>query len=177
MKKNSIIFVGCCFFVLLTCSFSGCECSKSCSGCSHTCYAKETKKEVKATADVKTKEKKTMAKEKSASGLEWEVLKEGSGVTPEPGKTVSVHYTGWLNENGQPGTKFDSSVDRGDQFRFRIGVGMVISGWDEGVMDMKVGEKRRLYIPADLGYGSHGAGGVIPPNAALIFDVELFEIL
>ena len=119
---------------------------------------------------------KSATKLKSDSGLEWEVLQEGSGTTPETGKTVTVHYTGWLNEGGEPGKKFDSSVDRNQKFKFRIGVGMVIAGWDEGVMGMKIGEKRRLYLPADLGYGSRGAGASIPPNAALIFDVELFEI-
>ena len=113
---------------------------------------------------------------KSDSGLEWEVLQKGSGNTPEPGKTVTVHYTGWLDEAGEPGKKFDSSVDRNQKFSFQIGIGMVIAGWDEGVMGMKIGEKRRLYIPADLGYGSRGAGASIPPNSALIFDVELFEV-
>jgi len=124
----------------------------------------------------KTSMTTSAAKLKSDSGLEWEVLQEGSGTTPETGKTVTVHYTGWLNEAGEPGKKFDSSVDRGQKFSFRIGVGMVIAGWDEGVMGMKIGEKRRLYLPADLGYGSRGAGASIPPNSALIFDVELFEI-
>ncbi len=117
-----------------------------------------------------------MAREKSASGLEWEILQEGSGKSPQAGNTVTVHYTGWLNNGGQPGQKFDSSVDRGQKFSFRIGVGMVIAGWDEGVMGMKVGEKRRLYIPSDLAYGPYGAGNVIPPHAALIFDVELFNV-
>lgn len=88
------------------------------------------------------------------------------------GKTVSVHYTGWL-ENGN---KFDSSVDRGQLFSFPLGAGRVIKGWDEGVQGMKVGGKRKLTIPSDLGYGSRGAGGVIPPNATLIFDVELLGI-
>jgi len=124
----------------------------------------------------KTAMSKQVTKFKSNSGLEWEVLKEGSGNMPQPGKTVTVHYTGWLNEAGETGKKFDSSVDRNQKFSFRIGVGMVIAGWDEGVMGMKIGEKRRLYIPADLGYGSRGGGASIPPNAALIFDVELFEV-
>jgi FKBP-type peptidyl-prolyl cis-trans isomerase len=87
-----------------------------------------------------------------------------------------VHYTGWLDNNGQPGTKFDSSIDRGQPFTFIIGVGQVIKGWDEGVMTMKVGEKRRLFIPASLGYGSRGAGQIIPPHASLIFDVELLKV-
>ncbi len=112
---------------------------------------------------------------KNSSGLEYEIIKEGTGATPSVGQTVTVHYTGWLDENGKPGRKFDSSVDRGQPFRFTIGVGQVIKGWDEGVLNMKVGEKRRLIIPANLGYGARGAGAVIPPNATLIFDVELID--
>ena len=96
--------------------------------------------------------------------------------SPKVGQRVTVHYTGWLDDNGKPGQKFDSSVDRGQAFTFTIGVGQVIKGWDEGVMEMKVGEKCRLTIPASLGYGSRGAGAVIPPNATLIFDVELLKI-
>ena len=112
------------------------------------------------------------------SGLKKEVLlpaPEGAK-SPEKGKKVTVHYTGWLEENGAQGRKFDSSVDRGQKFSFIIGIGQVIKGWDEGVMAMKVGEKARLTIPAHLGYGTRGAGGVIPPNATLIFDVELFDV-
>ena len=97
----------------------------------------------------------------------------GEGESPKPGQTVTVHYTGTL-ENG---TRFDSSVDRGQPFAFKIGVGQVIKGWDEGVMTMKVGGKRRLTLPAELGYGASGAGGgLIPPNATLIFDVELLGV-
>jgi len=118
----------------------------------------------------------TMTRQKTDSGLAYEVIKEGSGASPKQGQQVTVHYTGWLEENGQPGTKFDSSVDRGQPFSFVIGVGQVIKGWDEGVMGMKEGEKRRLIIPADLGYGPYGAGSVIPPNATLIFDVELLKV-
>ena len=117
-----------------------------------------------------------MVRQKTDSGLQYEVVKEGSGETPKPAQKVTVHYTGWLDNNGEPGTKFDSSVDRGEPFTFKIGIGQVISGWDEGVMSMKVGEKRRLIIPADLGYGARGAGRIIPPNATLIFDVELIKI-
>ena len=106
------------------------------------------------------------------SGLQYVELEEGTGATPQPGQTVVVHYTGTLED----GTKFDSSRDRGQPFRFKIGVGQVIKGWDEGVGTMKVGGRRQLIIPADLGYGARGAGGVIPPNATLIFDVELLKI-
>ena len=113
---------------------------------------------------------------KTASGLEYEIIKEGSGETPKVGQQVTVHYTGWLNNNGELGKKFDSSVDRGEPFVFPIARGYVIRGWDEGVITMKLGEKRRLYIPAHLGYGSRGAGASIPPNAALIFDVELLKV-
>jgi len=106
------------------------------------------------------------------SGLVYMDLMVGSGPSPAPGKKVKVHYTGWL-ENGE---KFDSSVDRDEPFVFKIGAGQVIQGWDEGVMGMKVGGKRKLVIPARLGYGARGAGGVIPPDATLIFEVELLEV-
>lgn len=106
------------------------------------------------------------------SGLKYVDQKVGTGASPVKGKQVKVHYTGTL-ENGK---KFDSSVDRNEPFAFVIGVGQVIPGWDEGVMTMKVGGKRRLTIPAKLGYGASGAGGVIPPNATLIFDVELLDV-
>lgn len=108
----------------------------------------------------------------ATSNLKIEDLQEGTGDSPKPGDVVSVHYTGWL-ENG---TKFDSSVDRGEPFEFVIGQGQVIQGWDQGVMTMKEGGKRRLTIPAELGYGARGAGGVIPPNATLIFEVELLDV-
>ena len=112
----------------------------------------------------------------TASGLKYEDSVVGSGAEAVKGKKVSVHYTGWLNQAGAKGTKFDSSVDRGDPFKFPLGAGMVIRGWDEGVQGMKIGGKRTLYIPAALGYGASGAGGVIPPNADLIFDVELLGV-
>lgn len=109
---------------------------------------------------------------KTPSGLSYTDLVKGTGASPTSGKNVTVHYTGWL-ENG---TKFDSSVDHGQPFTFRIGAGEVIPGWDEGVMSMKVGGKRKLVIPPQLGYGAAGAGGVIPPNATLIFEVELLDV-
>jgi len=110
------------------------------------------------------------------SGLMYEIINEGSGDLPKKGHIVTVHYTGWLDNNGELGKKFDSSVDRGQPFSFVVGRGQVIKGWDEGVISMKVGEKRRLIIPGHLGYGSSGVGMVIPPNATLIFDVELLKI-
>jgi len=110
------------------------------------------------------------------SGLQYLDVVEGSGDTAAAGSYVQVHYTGWLFENGEPGAKFDSSRDRNDPFEFPLGGGMVIRGWDEGVQGMKVGGQRTLIIPAELGYGARGAGGVIPPNATLKFDVELLAI-
>jgi len=106
------------------------------------------------------------------SGLKYEELADGDGEEATAGKKVTVHYTGWLED----GTKFDSSHDRNDPFQFSLGAGMVIRGWDEGVAGMKIGGKRKLTIPSDLGYGANGAGGVIPPNATLIFDVELLAV-
>ena len=107
-----------------------------------------------------------------AGTLEVEDLQEGTGTEATAGRTVSVHYTGWLTD----GKKFDSSVDRGTPFAFRLGGGEVIRGWDQGVAGMKVGGKRRLTIPPEMGYGARGAGGAIPPNATLVFEVELLEI-
>ena len=108
----------------------------------------------------------------TASGLKYVDAVVGKGASPTAGKQVKVHYTGTL-ENGK---KFDSSVDRNEPFSFTIGVGQVIKGWDEGVMTMKVGGKRKLIIPSNLGYGARGAGGAIPPNATLLFDVELLDV-
>ena len=110
------------------------------------------------------------------SGLKYIDEKVGNGDTAMKGNTVSVHYTGWLYTNGKRGDKFDSSVDRNMPFEFKLGAGRVIPGWDEGVEGMKVGGKRELIIPADLGYGARGAGGVIPPNATLDFEVELLKV-
>ena len=114
---------------------------------------------------------------KTESGLQYQDLVVGTGAEASAGHQVKVHYTGWLqNPDGSAGAKFDSSVDRGQPFVFPLGAGRVIRGWDEGVAGMKVGGKRKLTIPAELGYGSRGAGGVIPPNATLIFDVELLGV-
>jgi peptidylprolyl isomerase len=110
------------------------------------------------------------------SGLRYEDHKIGDGATATAGQQVSVHYTGWLDQGGEKGKKFDSSVDRGRPFDFPLGAGRVIRGWDEGVAGMKVGGKRTLYIPSKLGYGARGAGGAIPPNADLIFDVEVLKV-
>lgn len=123
--------------------------------------------------DAEAKEKKMT---KTDSGLEYRDTKEGEGASPTKGQTCVMHYTGWLWQDGKKGDKFDSSVDRGQPFAFRLGVGQVIAGWDEGVSTMKVGGKRELLIPPSLGYGARGAGGVIPPNATLLFEVELLDI-
>jgi FKBP-type peptidyl-prolyl cis-trans isomerase len=110
------------------------------------------------------------------NGLKYTDTKTGDGAAATPGNKVSVHYTGWLYNNGAKGAKFDSSVDRGQPFQFTLGAHQVIAGWDEGVAGMKVGGKRTLIIPPELGYGARGAGGVIPPNATLMFDVELLGV-
>jgi FKBP-type peptidyl-prolyl cis-trans isomerase FkpA len=110
------------------------------------------------------------------SGLQFEDTIVGQGAEARSGQQVRVHYTGWLYQNGEQGAKFDSSRDRRDPFEFSLGAGMVIRGWDEGVAGMMVGGQRTLIIPADLGYGARGAGGVIPPNATLKFDVELLAV-
>jgi peptidylprolyl isomerase len=112
----------------------------------------------------------------TASGLQITDSKVGAGATPKPGQTCVMHYTGWLYENGVKGKKFDSSLDRNEPFEFPIGQRKVIAGWDEGVATMKVGGKRTLIIPPQLGYGTRGAGGLIPPNATLMFDVELLDV-
>jgi FKBP-type peptidyl-prolyl cis-trans isomerase len=118
----------------------------------------------------------TTAAMTTPSGLQIIDSNVGTGASPKPGQICVMHYTGWLYENGQKGKKFDSSVDRNEPFEFPIGQHRVIAGWDEGVATMKVGGKRTLIIPPGLGYGARGAGGVIPPNATLIFDVELLKV-
>jgi peptidylprolyl isomerase len=131
-----------------------------------------------AIADEPTQDKKSeMKMNSSPSGLQWTDTKEGTGASPKAGQTCVMDYTGWLWVDGTKGKKFDSSVDRGTPFEFPIGQGRVIKGWDEGVATMKVGGKRTLLIPPQLGYGSRGAGnGLIPPNATLLFEVELIAI-
>jgi peptidylprolyl isomerase len=112
----------------------------------------------------------------TSSGLQYIDTKAGTGAQPKQNQTAVVHYTGWLYENGVKGRKFDSSVDRNEPFEFPVGAGRVIKGWDEGVAGMKVGGKRTLIVPPQLGYGARGAGSVIPPNATLMFDVELLGL-
>ena len=109
------------------------------------------------------------------SGLQFEDTTLGEGAEAQAGRTVRVHYTGWLWQNGEKGAKFDSSKDRGQPFHFRLGGGEVIRGWDEGVQGMKEGGSRVLIIPPEMGYGARGAGGVIPPNATLCFEVDLIK--
>jgi peptidylprolyl isomerase len=112
----------------------------------------------------------------TASGLQITDTKVGTGAAPRAGQICVMHYTGWLYQNGVKGKKFDSSVDRNEPFEFTLGKHQVIAGWDEGIATMKVGGKRTLIIPPELGYGARGAGGVIPPNATLMFDVELLNV-
>ncbi|MBS0272713.1 MAG: FKBP-type peptidyl-prolyl cis-trans isomerase [Proteobacteria bacterium] len=135
-----------------------CDCNKSTQApceCGKNCKCEETKMIT------------------TSSGLSYKDIKVGEGATPQAGQTVEVHYTGWLQQNDQ---KFDSSVDRGEPFHFILGKGQVIPGWDEGVASMKIGGKRQLIIPADLAYGARGVPGAIPPNATLVFDVELLGV-
>ena len=135
-------------------------------------YASDDKKDIEKKVEVKDEEDNQLNKKENMD-LKIEITQEGSGeVVSKKGDTISVHYTGKLED----GTKFDSSVDRGAPFEFTIGAGMVIEGWEKGFLDMKVGEKRILTIPPEMGYGPQGAVGVIPPNATLIFDVELVDI-
>jgi len=112
----------------------------------------------------------------TSTGLQITDSTVGTGASPKTGQTCVMHYTGWLYQDGAKGRKFDSSLDRGEPFEFAIGMRQVIGGWDQGVATMKVGGKRTLIIPPELGYGARGAGGVIPGNATLMFDVELLEV-
>ncbi|MGH3055421.1 MAG: FKBP-type peptidyl-prolyl cis-trans isomerase [Gaiellaceae bacterium] len=149
-------------------SSGGTTTSKSATGSTST-----TSATVAPSTDAPKSAADAAAKEISMpSGLKYVDLKVGDGQIAETGMTAQVHYTGWLTD----GTKFDSSVDRGQPFSFKLGAGQVIRGWDEGVKGMRVGGKRKLTIPPDLGYGQAGAGGVIPPNATLVFDVELLGL-
>lgn len=129
---------------------------------------------VMSVATIAAAEDKTVT---TKSGLKYTDTTVGTGAEAVAGKKVSVHYTGWLDEGGnKKGKQFDSSVERGQPFSFNLGAKQVIAGWDEGVAGMKIGGKRTLFIPSELGYGSRGAGGAIPPNASLIFDVELLGV-
>jgi peptidylprolyl isomerase len=128
------------------------------------------------TSDTGTTMTATTTATTTASGLQIIDSTVGTGASPKTGQTCVMHYTGWLYQDGVKGKKFDSSVDRGQPFEFTIGVGQVIKGWDEGVASMKAGGKRTLIIPAAIGYGARGAGGAIPPNATLMFDVELLGV-
>ena len=130
----------------------------------------------KPTAAPESAKKSESKMTKTPSGLQYEDTKVGTGASPKTGQTCVMNYTGWLWVDGAKGKKFDSSLDRNQPFAFPIGQGRVIKGWDEGVATMKVGGQRVLLIPPDLGYGSRGASGAIPPNATLLFEVELLEI-
>lgn len=170
-----LVFVG-----MLSCSICSCGDNKESKKKEQE---KEPKKEIKKSSMnndfIKKAEREDM--KKLESGLEYEVLTmapEGAK-KPQAGQRVIVHYTGWLYDEKKEdklGAKFDSSVDRGRTFSFIVGIGQVIKGWDEGLLDMSIGEKRRLVIPSHLAYGSRGAGGAIPPDAKLVFDVELFDV-
>ncbi|MGZ6970071.1 MAG: FKBP-type peptidyl-prolyl cis-trans isomerase [Thermoanaerobaculia bacterium] len=151
--------------ILLACSFAA----------SLALPARADEKPAPATPAATAAKKESQMKT-TPSGLQYEDTKEGAGASPKTGQTCVMHYTGWLWENSAKGKKFDSSVDRGRPFEFQIGRGMVIKGWDEGVATMKIGGKRTLLIPASLGYGARGAGGAIPPNATLLFEVELLGV-
>ncbi len=141
-----------------------------------SCY-NETKEETKE--ETKKDDTMKLSYVTKNSGLQYRILHEAdpSAAYPKKGQMISAHYTGWLKDaNGERGKKFDSSYDRGKPLNFSVGIGQVIKGWDEALLDMKVNEKRELIIPSELAYGSHGAGNVIPPNATLIFEVELVSI-
>ena len=133
--------------------------------------------DTKPTTAPQTEKKDESKMHRTPSGLQYEDTKVGTGATPQKGQTCVMHYTGWLWENNATGKKFDSSVDRGTPFQFKLGQGQVIRGWDEGIATMQVGGKRTLIIPPDLAYGSRGVGnGLIPPNSTLVFEVELLDV-
>lgn len=173
------ILIVCCG-VLIFSQFTGSSSEAIAANASTPTESVETVKIAQSAADltledIPAEEPSSMTEEKlttTDSGLQYVDLVEGTGAMPQPGQRVTVHYTGTLED----GTQFDSSRDRGRPFTFNIGVGQVIKGWDEGVGTMRVGGRRKLVIPAALGYGTRGAGGVIPPNATLIFDVELISL-
>ncbi|MFK8186688.1 MAG: FKBP-type peptidyl-prolyl cis-trans isomerase [Phormidesmis sp.] len=178
MREILISFgvVAACCVMLLIAQFTGGDGEQAIAGKTTDAPAATETLVAQGSADDLKIEEETMAADENVvttdSGLQYVVIEEGDGASPQPGNRVFVHYVGTL-ENG---TKFDSSRDRGRPFDFTIGQGQVIKGWDEGVGDMKVGDRRKLIIPPELGYGARGAGGVIPPNATLIFDVELLRI-
>jgi peptidylprolyl isomerase len=157
---KSLLLATCLLFTTPFVLHAECECGKG-KGSEPVCTCKD---------DCQCEKAKMT---KLPSGLSYKDTKEGKGKSPKKGDTVVVNYTGWLQKNGK---KFDSSLDRGEPFSFKIGEGQVIPGWDEGVMTMKVGGKRRLIIPPELAYGSRGAPGAIPGNATLIFEVELLDV-
>jgi FKBP-type peptidyl-prolyl cis-trans isomerase len=162
--------LGACLVVLAGCqqSETGSTSTSSSATSTSTTTTPTTPPEPPATSGAVTAQEVSLP-----GGLKYQDMKVGDGTLAEGGKQVSVHYTGWLTD----GTKFDSSVDRGEPFAFQLGAGQVIRGWDEGVKGMRVGGKRKLTIPSELGYGARGTpGGPIPPNATLVFDVELLEV-
>jgi peptidylprolyl isomerase len=140
------------------------------------CIASSAPTQVEAQPEAKVPTQAETKFFSQASGLKIADIKVGTGASPKRGQICVMHYTGWLYQNGQKGAKFDSSLDRGQPFEFPLGMGQVIKGWDEGVATMKVGGKRTLLIPPDLGYGARGAGNAIPPHATLIFEVELLAV-
>lgn len=173
MKKNIITAVGLISLVVL--SYVGiAQLSSTKKEIAHEPEAIE--EEIDDVNVTQEKKEEKMPEISLPSGLKYIVEKHGTGEkTPTPGQVVTVHYTGWLDDNGKPGKKFDSSEDRGVPFKFVIGVGQVIAGWDEGVLSMRRDEERILIIPPQLGYGARGAGALIPPNATLRFKVKLLS--